>query len=77
MRRETTVLRLLLVLVLTLLALASGLFYIVSLDAAASYPEWAHLRVPNYLAVLVGLLPVVVAVKVVCNALGLTFRTSQ
>src|SRR3712207_5530843 len=62
--RLTAVLRVLLVLLLVGLILASGLLYIGSLDMAAQYPEHAHVRLPIYLAVLVGLLPVVVAVQV-------------
>ena len=58
-------LRVLLVMFLVGLLLASGLLYIISLDLAAQYPELAHLRMPIYVAVLVGLLPVVVAVLVV------------
>ena len=51
------------------LVMASGLIYIVSLDLAALYPELAHLRLPIYVAVLVGLVPMVVAVKVVFDLL--------
>jgi hypothetical protein len=52
------------------LVMASGLLYIVSLDLAAVYPELAHLRLPIYVAVLVGLVPVIVAVKVVFDFLS-------
>ena len=52
------------------LVLTSGLLYIVSLDLAAVYPELANLRLPIYVAVLVGLIPVIVAVKVVFDFLG-------
>ena len=69
MTRETKLLRLLLVLILVVIVLASGLLYIISLDLAALYPELAHLRLPIYVAVLVGLVPVVVAVKVVFDLL--------
>ena len=51
------------------LVLASGLLYIISLDLAGAYPEVAHLRLPIYVAVLAGLAPVIVAVKVVCDFL--------
>src|SRR5450756_1124122 len=70
MTRETRVLRVLLVMFLVGLVLASGLLYIVSLDLAAVYPELANLRLPIYVAVLVGLVPVIVAVKVVFDFLG-------
>jgi len=52
------------------LVLASGLLYIISLDLAAAFPEVAHLRLPIYVAVLVGLIPVIVAVKVVFDFLS-------
>ena len=52
------------------MVLASGLLYIVSLDLAAVYPEVAHLRLPIYVAVLVGLVPVIVAVRVVFELLS-------
>jgi len=70
MTRETRLLRVLLMMFLGGLVLASGLLYIVSLDLAAVYPELAHLRLPIYVAVLFGLVPVVVAVKVVFDFLG-------
>jgi Protein of unknown function (DUF2975) len=70
MTRETKLLRVLLVMFLVGLVLASGLLYIVSLDLAAVYPKLAHLRLPIYVAVLVGLIPVVVAVKVVFDLLS-------
>lgn len=70
MTRETKLLRLLLVMFLVGLVLASGLLYIVSLDLAADYPDLAHLRLPIYVAVLVGLIPMIVAVKVVFDFLS-------
>lgn len=70
MARETKLLRVLLVMFLMFLVPESGLLYIVSLDAAASHPGLAHLRMPVYLAMLVGLLPMIVAVKVVFSFLG-------
>lgn len=70
MTRETRLLRVLLVMFLVGLVLASGLLYIISLDLAAAYPKLAHLRLPIYVAVLVGLAPVVVAVKVVFDFLS-------
>ena len=66
---QTKLLRVLLVIFLVGLVLASGLLYIVSLDSAALYPELAHLRLPIYVAVLVGLVPTIVAVKVVVDLL--------
>lgn len=70
MTRETRLLRVLLVMFLVGLVLASGLLYIVSLDLAAVYPKLAPQRLPIYVAVLVGLVPVVVAVKVVFDFLS-------
>lgn len=70
MIRETGLLRVLLVMFLVGLVLASGLLYIVSLDLAAVYPKLAQLRLPIYVAVLVGLVPVIVAVKVVFDLLS-------
>ena len=70
MTRETRLLRVLLVMFLVGLVLASGLLYIVSLDLAAVYPKLANLRLPAFGAVLVGLVPVIVAVKVVFNFLS-------
>lgn len=69
MIRETRLLRVPLVMFLVGLVLASGLIYIVSLDLAEAYPKVAHLRMPVYVAVLVGLVPVVVAVKVLFELL--------
>ena len=69
MTRETRLLRALLVMFLVGLVMASGLLYIISLDLAAAYPELAHLRLPIYVAVLVGLAPVIVAFKVVFDLL--------
>lgn len=63
-------LRVLLVMFLVGLVLASGLLYIVSLDLAAVYPELADLRLPIYVAALVGLLPVILAVNVVFDFLS-------
>ena len=70
MTQETRFLRVLLVMFLVGLVLALGLLYIISLDLAAAFPEVAHLRLPIYVAVLVGLIPVIVAVKVVFDFLS-------
>jgi len=69
MTRQTKRLRVLLVMFLAGLVLASGVLYIASLDYAALYPELAGLRLPIYVAVLVGLVPMIVAVKVVFELL--------
>lgn len=70
MRRETMVLRVLLVMLLFALLAGAGLLYLVSLESASDWPELAHLRLPTYLAVILGLLPVVVAVKIVFDFLA-------
>jgi hypothetical protein len=69
MNQETRILRVLLVMFVAGLVLASGLLYIVSLESAANFPEFAHLRLPIYVAMLVGLVPLIVAVKVVFDLL--------
>lgn len=69
MRRETTMLRVLLGMLGFALLAGTGLLYLVSLESARNWPELAHLRLPTYLAVIVGLIPVVVAVKRVLDFL--------
>jgi hypothetical protein len=66
---ETRLLRLLLVLILAVLALAGGLLYLLSRESAQNWPELAHLQVPLYVAVLVGFIPVVVAIALVFDFL--------
>lgn len=70
MTRETTFLRFLLVMLLFLLVLGCGFLYLVSLESAQNWPEIAHLRLPVYIAVLVGLVPVVAALRSVFDFLG-------
>lgn len=74
MTRDTRLLRILLVLILVVLILASGLLYVISLDSARSWPELAHLRLPIYLAVVLGLVPVVVATRLVFSFLTVVDR---
>lgn len=74
MTRQTNVLRLLLVLILVVIVLASGLLYVVSLDSARAWPELAHLQLPIFVAVVVGLVPVVVALGLVLDFLGVVDR---
>jgi hypothetical protein len=69
MIRETRFLRFLLVLLLLGLVLGCGLLYAFSLEAAQAWPELAYLRLPVYLAVLAGLLPVVMAIASVFDLL--------
>src|SRR5471030_2839391 len=69
MTRQTRLIRVLLVMFLVGLVLASGVLYIASLDYATLYPELADLRLPIYIAVIAGLVPMIVAVKVVFDLL--------
>src|SRR5450756_280278 len=69
MTRETKLLRVLLVMFLVGLVLAGGLLYIISLDLTTTYPKMADLRLPIYVAVLVGFIPMIVAVKVAFDLL--------
>src|SRR5688572_28934066 len=59
---ETKTLRFLLVTLLLGLLLGCGLLYGFSLESAQVWPELAHLRLPLYLAVIAGIVPVVVAI---------------
>jgi hypothetical protein len=63
MRRETNILRFLLVMLVLVLVGGCGLLHVLSLESARAWPELADLRLPVYLAVLVGLLPLVMAVR--------------
>src|SRR3954464_9743159 len=70
MTRETRLLRFLLVLILAGVVLGCGLLYGLSLEDAQAPPEFAHLRLPIYLAAVVGVVPVVVAIASVFAFLG-------
>lgn len=74
MTRDTGILRALLVVLLVVLLMGSGLLYLASVEAAQDWPELAHLRLPTYLAVVVGLLPVVAAIKAVFAFLSVIDR---
>ena len=67
----TGLLRALMVLLGLGVALAVGLLYIESLDMAVAFPEVAHLRIPIFVAVMVGLLPGLVAVHALWMILDL------
>lgn len=69
MRRETTLLRVLLGMLGFALLAGAGLLYLVSLESARNWPELAHLRWPTFLAVIVGLVPVGLAAKRVLDFL--------
>jgi hypothetical protein len=70
MTRETRTLRFLLVLLLLALVLGCGLLYGLSLEEAQAAPELAHLRLPVYVAAVVALVPVVLAITAVYAFLG-------
>jgi hypothetical protein len=63
MPRQTVLLRVLLTMLVIVLGIVSAVLYVVSLDMAVTYPTMAHLRVPLYLAAVVALAPVMVAVN--------------
>ena len=64
---ETSIQRALLVVLAVGLGVAAGVLYLLSLDSAAAWPEYAHLRLPTFLGVVLGFLPVLVGI-------GLLFR---
>jgi hypothetical protein len=75
MIRETKLLRFLLALLLFAIVLGCGFLWPYSLESARTSPELAHLRLPTYFAVLVGFIPVVVAVKLAFDFLGVIDRS--
>lgn len=74
MTRQTTLIRILMVLLLGVLLLACGVLYLMSLESARMWPEYAHLRLPVYVGVLIGLVPVVMAFKFLFDFMGLVDR---
>ncbi|HEY3548966.1 MAG TPA: DUF2975 domain-containing protein [Propionicimonas sp.] len=74
MTRDTWRLRLLLICILVVTFLASALLYGISLESAQNWPELAHLRVPIYLVVVAGLVPVLIAIALVFEFLGVVDR---
>jgi hypothetical protein len=70
MTRETRFLRFLLVLLLSVLVLSCGFLYVLSLESARNAPELAYLRLPVYFAAVVGLVPVVAAIRGLFAFLG-------
>lgn len=63
MRWQTKLLRVLLCMAMFALLLGCGLLFLVSLDAARNWPAFAYLRLPVYIAIVVGLTPIVGAIK--------------
>lgn len=74
MLKQTVALRALLVLVLLVVAVGCALLWVVGLDSARAWPELAHLRVPVYLGVVAGLVPVALAVLAVLRLLRVVDR---
>jgi hypothetical protein len=70
MTRETKFLRFLLVVLLFVLVLGCAFLYGVSLESAQNWPELAHLRLPVYIAAVVGLVPMVAAIRSLFDFLG-------
>jgi len=70
MARATSFLRLLLVVLLFVRALVCWALYALSLESARAWPELAHLRLPVYLAVVAGFIPVVMGIASVFDFLG-------
>ena len=65
----TDLLRILLGLLVLLLAAAALVLHAISLEEAQAWPELAHLRVPVYLATVVGAVPVLLAIAVAFDLL--------
>ena len=61
MKRNTTMLRSLLVILFVLLLAALTIVGILAVDSAHGYPEYAHLAWPTYISILLGFVPVVLA----------------
>jgi hypothetical protein len=74
MRQDTRLLRWLSGLLLFGLLLCCGVLYVLSIESADSWPELAHLRLPIYLAVVVGFIPVALGIKSVFGLLQVIDR---
>lgn len=64
---KTHALRLLLAALAVGVLLGAGVLYLISVESAAGWPEFAHLRLPVYLGIVVSFAPVLVGI-------GLLFR---
>lgn len=71
MLKDTRAARGLLIVILLGLLMVSGLLYTISLDLAADYPEVAHLRLPIYVAAILGLAAALPGVKAMFTLLAL------
>lgn len=74
MKRNTTMLRSLLVVLLVLLLGALTVVGILAADSAGGYPEYAHLAWPTYIGILLGFVPVVLALWRMYLLAGLVAR---
>lgn len=68
---ETRFLRLLLAALTIGVLIGAGVLYVLSLDSANAWPEYAHLRVPTYLGVVIGFVPVLVGIGLLYRFLRL------
>ncbi|MBO1752065.1 DUF2975 domain-containing protein [Actinotalea sp. BY-33] len=68
---ETKILRLLLFVLAGGVVAAAGVLYLLSLESAATLPEYAHLRLPTYLGAVAGFLPVLVGIGLLLRFLRL------
>ena len=71
MRRQTWALRLLLSIVLAGIAIACALLYVASLESAVNWPTLAYLRIPVFLLVSLGALPLVLIIALAFTYLRL------
>jgi hypothetical protein len=74
MRRDTKLLRILLVVFLFTVAVAYAFLYLESFEAARNFPKIAHVRLPLYLAMLLAALPMVAGVASVFQFLDVVDR---
>lgn len=74
MQRNTTMLRSLLVVLLLLLLAALTMVGVLAADSARGYPEYAHLAGPTYTGVVLGFVPVVLALSRMWKLAGLVAR---
>ena len=74
MKRNTTLLRSLLVILFLLLLGALTVVGVLAADSARGYPEYAHLAWPTYTGILLGFVPVVLALWRMWMLAGLVAR---
>lgn len=74
MKRNTTMLRSLLIVLLLLLLGALAVVGVLAADSARGYPEYAHLAWPTYIGILLGFVPVLLALRRMWTLAGLVAR---